>query len=651
MDREDTSEVDIRIRGGEPNPQREEPTRADPPTAETFVVTGPAGDEATVAMEQPVEAEGGLILGRYRLKKRLGSGAFGTVWSARDERLERDVAVKLLPRERVVQARFEREARAAARLQHPAIVTLYEAAVDDDGAYLVSELVRGRTFDQLLGAGKLSDREIVEIGAALCEALDHAHAEGVIHRDVKPSNVLIATKAGRPTAKLTDFGVAHVAGGDTLTRTGDVIGTLAYMAPEQADGGEVTPASDLYALAVVLYEALTGVNPLAGRRGRRGVIHVPPLRRQRRDLSRTLAAGIDRALQPRPSDRGTGPELRAALLNTVPEADETRGVVVAAGRGSTLIDDRDGDAPRRLWTDRWRDGSGEGTEPPALAFDVPTQRTGRAAGRDSGVSTPRRERPSWNPSWLPRALGAAASGPTAGLLCTHLLHGAPIAPAAAGILVAAAVLLFPRLGVLAATFLGAVITASHGYDGAALALGLVAIVPALLQFFRADGWGLPAGAALLGLIGIAGAWPGLVARVIPGWWQRAVVAAAGFVWASFMSLLLGRNLYWRPHAVVGVHGWSDNPQTLYHQIAQPFIHGGGLYAMAAWAAAAVVLPLLQTRRWPLLDIVLTVVISATTAAVAGDYLHGGIYGAAAGAVAGGLIAVWPSLIGLISAPS
>jgi serine/threonine protein kinase len=647
MDREDTPEVEA----GTPRTLHGDgTTRADPPTEETFVVTGMAGDEATAAMQTPVEAQEGLILGRYRLKKRLGSGAFGTVWSARDERLERDVAVKLLPRERVVQARFEREARAAARLQHPAIVTLYEAAVDDDGAYLVSELVRGRTFDQMLGVGKLSDREIVEIGAALCEALDHAHGEGVIHRDVKPSNVLVATKAGKPVAKLTDFGVAHVAGGDTLTRTGDVIGTLAYMAPEQADGGEVTPASDLYALAVVLYEALTGVNPLAGRRGRRGVIYVPPLRRQRRDLSRTLAVGIDRALQPRPADRGTLQELRAALLNTVPEADETRGIVAAAGRGSTLIDDRDNDQSHRPWTDRWREGSGDEPEPPALALDAATERAGHRGGRGVAAAS-RRERLPWRPQWLPRALGAAASGPTAGLLCTHLLRGAPIAPAAAGVLVAAAVLLLPRLGFLAASFIGAVITASHGYDGAALAFGLVAIVPAMLQFFRADGWGLPPGAALLGLIGIAGAWPGLVARVIPGWWQRAVVAAAGFVWAAFMSLLLGRNLYWRPDLVAGPHAWSDDPQTLYQQLAKPFIHGGGLYAAAAWAAAAVLLPVIQTRRWPVLDIVLTVVISAATAAVAGDYLHGGVYGAAAGAVAGGLIAAWPSVIGLLSSLS
>ncbi len=202
-----------------------------------------------------------MVMGRYRLTKRLGSGAFGTVWSARDARLDRDVAVKVLPRERVVHARFEREARAAARLQHPAIVTLYEAAVDDEGAYLVSELVRGRTLDTLLGQGKLSDREIIEVGIALCDALIHAHGQGVIHRDVKPSNVLVPNRSGGrgraggtqiwDRAKLTDFGVAQVIGGATLTRTGDVVGTLAYMAPEQADGREVGPEADLYSLALV----------------------------------------------------------------------------------------------------------------------------------------------------------------------------------------------------------------------------------------------------------------------------------------------------------------------------------------------------------------------------------------------------------------
>ena len=194
------------------------------------------------------------MLGRYHLHRRLGSGGFGTVWLASDERLEREVAVKILPRERIVGGRFEREARAAARLAHPGIVTLYEASVDDDGAYLVSELVRGTTLDALLEAGRLSDQDIVAIGIALCDALAHAHDEGVVHRDVKPSNVLVPKRpvTSAQVAKLTDFGVARVVGGDSLTLTGDVIGTLAYMAPEQAAGREAGPTADLYSLALVL---------------------------------------------------------------------------------------------------------------------------------------------------------------------------------------------------------------------------------------------------------------------------------------------------------------------------------------------------------------------------------------------------------------
>jgi len=183
------------------------------------------------------------VLGRYRLQRRLGAGGCGTVWQARDERLEREVAVKIVPRERVIGGRFEREACVAARLLHPGIVTLYEAVIDDQGAYLVCELVRGHTLGELLSTGRLSDRDIVAIGIALCDALAHAHAEGVVHRDVKPANVLVPSDPSTPAqiAKLTDFGVARVVGGDSLTRTGDVVGTAAYMAPEQAEGREAGP--------------------------------------------------------------------------------------------------------------------------------------------------------------------------------------------------------------------------------------------------------------------------------------------------------------------------------------------------------------------------------------------------------------------------
>src|SRR3954471_22979413 len=171
-----------------------------------------------------------LVLDRYRLVRRLGSGGFGTVWLAHDERLGREVAVKrVLIGDGDDAERARREAQAAARLSHPGIVALYETGADDEACYLVSELVRGETLRELLDSGALSDRDVVVIGAGLCEALSHAHSRGVIHRDVKPGNVMVSdSHAGdEPAAKICDFGIARIVGGEALTRTGDVVGTLA----------------------------------------------------------------------------------------------------------------------------------------------------------------------------------------------------------------------------------------------------------------------------------------------------------------------------------------------------------------------------------------------------------------------------------------
>src|SRR5215204_325397 len=222
-----------------------------------------------------------VILGRYRLERRLGAGGFGVVWLAWDEKLEREVAVKAIPRDGGAGERVEREARAAARLNHPGIVAIYELASDDHDVYLVSELVRGRTLAELTRAGAISDRDVARIGIALCDALDHAHARGVIHRDVKPGNVMVLADpaAGAGFAKLADIG-----------------GTLAYMAPEQAEGARVTPACDVYSLALTLYEAWTGTNPVraagpaatARRLGR----PLPSLARVRRDLPLQLCDAI-----------------------------------------------------------------------------------------------------------------------------------------------------------------------------------------------------------------------------------------------------------------------------------------------------------------------------------------------------------------------
>ena len=308
-------------------------SRSQAPTRVAGASGRPAEVEGAVEDGERIRSDAPVVLRRYRLRRRLGTGGFATVWMAHDERLDREVAVKILARERVNGGRFEREARAAARLAHPGIVTLYEAAVDDEGAYLVSELVHGTTLDRLLAEGRLSDRDVVQVGIALCDALAHAHANGVIHRDVKPSNVLIPERPTSPAglARLTDFGVARVLGGDSLTITGDVIGTVAYMAPEQAQGLPAGASADLFSLALVLYEALTGVNPVrAGvgtQPGRRLGTHLPPLRRQRRDLPRELGQAIDLALRPRPGERGRLDELRGALATVAGRMRDEPGVI------------------------------------------------------------------------------------------------------------------------------------------------------------------------------------------------------------------------------------------------------------------------------------------------------------------------------------
>jgi hypothetical protein len=578
----------------------------------------------------------GAILGRYRLTKQLGSGAFGTVWAARDERLDRDVAVKVLPRSRVIHQRFEREARAAARLQHPAIVTLYEAAVDDEGAYLVSELVRGRTLDQMLAAGRLSDREIIEIGISLCGALDHAHDQGVIHRDVKPSNILVSNRsnnvAGR--AKLTDFGIAHVVGGDSLTRTGEVIGTLAYMAPEQAEGREVTPSVDLYSLALVLYEALTGVNPLndaprSGMRTRRLGTFVPPLRRQRRDLPRELAAGIDLALRPRACERGSISDLRAALTGSLAAADETRGVVSGwRGYEETELDQERGveweqrddtDATPRLRLDRG---------------ETKAVRGSRRARHRAGVGLA--------PEWLPRACSALGAGLTAAWLSAHLLTQAPLAPAAIAVIAAALTLLLPRLGWAVAVAAVALLAAAEGRTGGAALWLMVAVPPIALLTFR-EGWSAPGLAPALGLIGLAGAFPAVAAQAGKSWWQRAVIAAAGYFWVIAAGELSAHDLFWMPSRPPATHAWLTSPEAMFSQVLIPLMHARGLTGALVWALAAAVAPLLATRRWQTLDLLLAIGWGALTIAALGVVGADPLIDPITGTGVAVLILGWPAL--------
>ncbi|MGH2902316.1 MAG: serine/threonine-protein kinase, partial [Solirubrobacteraceae bacterium] len=264
-----------------------------------------------------------LLLDRYRLIECLGAGGFGVVWRAHDELLHRDVAVKRIALgvggDPIDGERASREALAGARLAHPAIVVLHEACAAEDAFYLISELIHGDTLAELIAAGALTDGELLEIGLALAGALAHAHARGVIHRDVKPQNVLVPHQPDERggIAKLADFGGARLTGEDALTRPGDVLGTLAYMAPEQSEGREVSEPADLYALALVLYEAFSGVNPVRGvtpaATARRIGSRLEPLERRRGDLPRSLTRAIDRALLSEPGQRGELDDLQVAL--------------------------------------------------------------------------------------------------------------------------------------------------------------------------------------------------------------------------------------------------------------------------------------------------------------------------------------------------
>jgi eukaryotic-like serine/threonine-protein kinase len=203
-----------------------------------------------------------VLGGRYVLGEVLGTGGMATVWRATDEVLGREVAVKVLNPQFAVDAgfvaRFEREARHAARLSHPRLVTVFDCGIDNATAFIVMELVAGRTLRQVLDDVRiLPPGQAVGIAAAVCEALEVAHAAGLVHRDIKPANIVVS--GGE--VKVLDFGIARADGSAAGTRTVGVLGTAAYLSPEQASGRPAGPESDLYSLGCVLFEMLTGAPP------------------------------------------------------------------------------------------------------------------------------------------------------------------------------------------------------------------------------------------------------------------------------------------------------------------------------------------------------------------------------------------------------
>src|SRR3954470_5547258 len=570
---------------------------------------------------------GGVVLGRYRLEGKLGAGGFGVVYRAWDLKLEREVAVKVIPKdgEGPVPQRAAREARVAARLNHPGIVALYELGQDDEAVYLVSELVHGRTFAQLLKGGALSDRDVAQIGMAVCDALRPAHKKKVIHRDVKPHNVIVVAEpaAGAGFAKLTDFGIAHLAVGDPLTRTGDVVGTLAYMAPEQAEGERVTEAADVYSLALMLYEGWTGTNPVRGNgpvaTARRLGTHLPPLRSRRRELPQNLADAIDGSLDPRPELRPTLAQLRKALDGVDDDLSDEGGLVDPA----TL--ERFG--LTRVGRARVRE--------PLTTDALPARVAARtAAGLGAGALT---------------LTGLTTLGPTP--------DWSPLL--AAGI-VTVLTAIAPRLGWVAGMCLviGWLGSPSTDREGTALLLTAAAAPVPLLLPRAGLWWSVPALAPLLGAAGIAPLYVA-IAALAPTPWRRAGVAAAGFLWLLVAEVVTGHNL------LFGVPGGVD-PRLAW----ETSLGGGGTDAlfpasgstavlpMVVWAAFAALLPVLVRGRALVLDVLgagiwaagLIAAHGALGQIVAPDVPLDTARGAIAGGLLAAVLAVAAAGAGLVSPP-
>lgn len=562
-----------------------------------------ARDTTATHVARPAEGDlargaGTLVLDRYRLCRRLGAGGFGVVWLAHDEHLDRAVAVKRIGvDDPAVAARAEREAIAAARLAHPGIVALYEAGRDENAVYLVSELVRGRTLADLIDDGALSDRDVLRIGVVLCDALAHAHARGVIHRDVKPPNIIVPEDPheGSGIAKLTDFGIARMIGDDALTRTGDVVGTLAYMAPEQAEGREVGAPADLYALALVIYEGLSGVNPVRGRgaasTARRVGARLPPLGRLRRDLPLGLCDALDAAVRPRPDERGTLRELRVALAGALPRAGDEPGTVAGPHLHPGVLDDV---APRP----RVAPGARVCAAVPAAALTAAAL------------------------AWL---------GPVP-----------PVPPEMGAAIAAGTVLFLPRLG-WTAVAVAVVVWLAASAAGVAVLVAL-AVVPVTLLLRDAPPAArcLPAVAPALGALGLAPAFcalAGQAARPL----HRAALGALGLWWLVLAEPLTGERLMLgaAPGTAPRV-AWEGSAGGAVQDVISPLLTSGALAVAALWAVMAVLLPVLVRGRAAAVDIVAATAwaagLAAATQAIAGALAWDGGAPSARGATAGAILA-------------
>ena len=502
------------------------------------------------------------VLGRYELMEVIGRGATSRVYRALDRATGHEVAVKEIPVDLGLEQRVAAEIRAAARLEHASVVRMLDWGEDSESLYLVSELVDGPSLEKVYADAPPGDRATAEMAADVLEALDHAHSRGVIHRDIKPANILVDH---RGHARVADLGVARLSGETGMTQTGGVVGTMAYMAPEQATGEQVTGAADVWAATLVLYEGLTGRNPLLGgspadtaRRAALG--EIPPIRNLRPDLPVRLSKAIDAGLARHPDARPDAARLAQIVR------DESPGLAEGRGRRAVAL----------------------------LSGPMPPILTGVGAGLLGGIIAE-------------RGLSTGALG-TAGIALVAGAMGAWRAPLAAAALVLLA-------GVATAS-------AAPALTGIAVVIGLLLVLtgarhgrlvllPVLAPVLAALGM-LPAYALLAGSIRTTGAriWAAVAGMVALLFWQTA--AGAG------QLVFTGWEVPGAWDALQGVR----SPQAAAEALIDPIVaHPQALTGCLIVIAAALTWPLVvggrDARRMP------AAVMWAAAVTVAAGMLGGG----------------------------
>jgi len=501
----------------------------------------------------------------------LGSGGMGHVWLARDERSGLDVALKMVAREGKAAERAEREARAAAALRHPRCQRIYALARDSGHVYIAYEYVPGRTIRQALGARELDDRGAVEVAAQVLDALAHAHGRGIVHRDVKPSNVLLG-ESEEIDVRLLDFGLAQMEEFDTLTAIGDVPGTLAYVSPERLAGQTATAAADVWAVGVMLWEALTGRHPFRStsaegtcRRIRAGA---PPIEALRPDLPAGLRKSLARALDLDPARRPAAEEL-AAELRRGPRKRSGRVIELDSRRSATRLT-----APR-LTSFRLPSFQLPSFGLPATALPEP----GRLFALAGERGLPAVSAAAWT-GWATSTLTFYPAGWPLGLTA---------ASAAIGLVVPRAALAFA----FTATF----------FPLANISLGLAIVFAAFAAIWIAVTWTDPRGNAVLvagPLLGpIAGlALIPLLAQLARGPVRRGLQAAAAVLLAVVVAGFRHERLPFDgtlPPLGLGITG-SGRPTAVAYALWRALAeHPVVLTELGALTAAAVALPYLRGR--------------------------------------------------------